>query len=185
MNSSSFQPYSLLVIFLLTRALLLCGDLINFCHDLHAKTTPNIFLLLSSFRPLYPPVSVLSPMGRQTWMQSCAVVEQFFMKNPRTGSVGEFDNFAKTLKCCEEDPHWLCPAQPSLVLLVSSPHLGIALGLLTFQISTSALTVRPALIVKLSGTVVEGSIPHPISEFWGITFSLPCLHLLFSNDCSW
>lgn len=141
-------------------------------------------MLLSVFRPLYPPVSALFPMGPQTWMQSCPGVEQFFMKNPRTGSMGEFDNFAKTLKCCEEDPHWLCSMQPSVVLLISSPHLGIPLGLLTSQISTSALTVRPALIVKLPGTVLEGSIPHRISEFWGMTFFLPyiCFSVMIVLD---
>ena len=185
MNLSSFQPYSLLVIYFYWLGLS-CSVENWLTFAMTPMPRPYLtYLYAPAFRPLYPPVSALSPMGPQTWMQSCPVVEQFFIKNPRTGSIGEFDNFAKTLKYCEEDPHWLCSMQPSVVLLVSSPHLGIPLGLLTFQISASTLTVRPALIVKLPGTVLEGSIPYPISEFWGMTFSLPCVHLLFSNDCYW
>lgn len=134
MNSSIIQLPTLFspAIFLLTRALLFREELINFCHDLHAKATLNTFMLLSAFRPLYPPVGALFPAGPQTWMQSCPVVELCFMRNPRTCSMGEFDNFAKTLKCCQEDSHWPCTMQPSFVLLASSPYLGIPLGVLAF-----------------------------------------------------
>lgn len=173
MNSSSFQPLLFLSYFCWLGLSCSVENWLTFA--MTPMPRPYLTCLYApAFRPLYLPVSALSPMGPQTWMQSCPVVEQFFMKNPRTGSIGEFDNFAKTLKYCEEDLHWLCSTQPSVVLLVSSPHLGIPFGLFTFQISACTLTVRPALIVKLPGTVLGGCIPYPISEFWGMTFSLPC-----------
>lgn len=102
---------------------------------------------------------------------------ELFLTNPRIFSMCEFDYLTKTLPWGEEDSHWPCTIQSSVILLVSSPHCRAPSPKLTLLLSpvTFSSWETPWRCVPC---------PTPIPEFWGIVFSPLCLHLLFIINCS-
>lgn len=129
----------------------------------------------SAFRPLCPSVCALSPVGLQTWTQSCTRVELFFIRNSWTCSIGGFDCFTKLWSIVRNihfnrAPHslllswWSCPMAWSL----SFPESALLLWPRDSPNCWNSLGACPRV-----------SPPTPIPEFPGIARSSPCL-LCFS-----
>lgn len=170
--SSNFPPYFLLSYFCWVG--LSCSLEISFSVA-HARTTLYISVLLSAFRPLCPSVCALSPVGLQTWTQSCTRVELFFIRNSWTCSIGGFDCFTKLWSIVRNihfnrAPHslllswWSCPMAWSL----SFPESALLLWPCDSPNCWNSLGACPRV-----------SPPTPIPEFPGIARSSPCL-LCFS-----